>query len=64
MGILIIVSVVDAPPHGYAGDRWNRYLELSEVAAGAGVRIHRVSASGMGDRGELAWREMTLVTSE
>ena len=52
----------DAPPHDYADDRWNRYLALSEVAAGAGVRIHTVSASGMGDRGEVAWREMALVT--
>ena len=40
MGILIIVSVGDAPPHDYADDRWNRRLDLPELAVGAGVRIH------------------------
>ena len=60
--IKVIVLVGDAEPHDYRDDPWDRYLALSEIAVGAGVRIHTVSASGMGHRGEVVWREMALVT--
>ncbi len=60
--IKVIVLVGDAAPHDYRDDPWERYLNLSQRAAEQGIRLHTISASGMRDRGELAWREMAVVT--
>lgn len=60
--IKVIVLVGDAAPHDYQDDPWDRYLNLSREAARQGVRLHAISASGMRDRGEVAWREMAVFT--
>jgi len=60
--IKVIVLVGDAAPHDYRDDPWERYLDLSQRAVEQGIRLHTISASGMRDRGELAWREMAVVT--
>jgi hypothetical protein len=60
--IKVIVLVGDAAPHDYSDDPWDRYLDLSREAVQQGVRLHAVSASGMQDRGEVAWREMAVFT--
>lgn len=60
--IKIIVLVGDAAPHDYQDDPWDRYLDLSQTAMQQGIRLHTISASGMRDRGELAWREIAVFT--
>ena len=60
--IKVVVLVGDAAPHDYADDPWDRYLDLSKEAVQRGVRLHTISASGMRDRGELAWREMAVIS--
>jgi hypothetical protein len=60
--IKVVVLVGDAAPHDYQDDSWERYLDLSQEAVQRGVRLHTISASGMRDRGEVAWREMAVVS--
>jgi hypothetical protein len=56
--IKVVILIGDAAPHGYWDDPWDRYLDLIQGAVQQGVRLHAISASGMDDRGEVAWREM------
>jgi len=56
--IKVVILIGDAAPHDYWDDPWDRYLDLTQDAIQQGIRIHTISASGMTDRGEVAWREM------
>ncbi len=56
--VKVVILIGDAAPHGYWDDPWDRYLDLIQRGVQQGVRLHAISASGMDDRGEVAWREM------
>jgi hypothetical protein len=57
----VVFLIGDAPPHmDYDGDV--PYGESLKAAAGAGIRIHSIAASGLDATGSFIWRQIAQYT--
>lgn len=60
-GVRLVFLIGDAPPHLDYGQTYT-YLDAAREAAGRGIKICSVGASGLDLRGEVVWRQLAQYT--